>query len=132
MICPDISTGSDSTDRRMAASMLGYSPPWIPAVISTMGTQEQNLVQMFNIHLVREPWQDMPTAWALEKVIAVSGREISLRIAPNLEDAVLLILLGQKAFRRNDAVSGADSHLNAWGSALSNDAAPPRGTMWNL
>ena len=45
---------------------------------------------------------------ALERVIAVSGRAVSLRIAPKLEDAVLLILLGQKSFRRNEAVSGAD------------------------
>ena len=24
---------------------------------------------MFNIHMVREPWEDMPTAWALDKLV---------------------------------------------------------------
>jgi len=61
----------DGERRWRCAQALGLKE--IPAVISTMGTQEQNLVQMFNIHLVREPWQDMPTAWALEKVIAETG-----------------------------------------------------------
>src|SRR5439155_835796 len=40
-----------------------------------------NLVRMFNIHMVREPWKDMPTAWALEKLIEETGvtsdRELS-------------------------------------------------------
>jgi ParB family chromosome partitioning protein len=41
----------------------------IPAVIAKSGGFEQDLVEMFNIHLVREPWHDMPTAWALEALI---------------------------------------------------------------
>lgn len=61
----------DGERRWRCARELGLKK--IPAVISTMGTEEQNLVQMFNIHLVREAWQDMPTAWALEKVIAETG-----------------------------------------------------------
>lgn len=41
----------------------------LPAVVTAAKSSEDNLVEMFNIHLVREPWRDMPTAWALEKLI---------------------------------------------------------------
>ncbi len=41
----------------------------IPAVITDPQGDEATLVDMFNIHLVREEWRDMPTAWALEKGI---------------------------------------------------------------
>jgi ParB family transcriptional regulator, chromosome partitioning protein len=34
----------------------------VPANITTERTDLENLLQMFNIHLVREPWRDMPTA----------------------------------------------------------------------
>jgi ParB family transcriptional regulator, chromosome partitioning protein len=47
----------------------------IPAVIAGRLNKQQNLLHMFNIHMVREPWEDMPTAWALEKVIAHTGIE---------------------------------------------------------
>jgi ParB family chromosome partitioning protein len=53
----------------------------IPAVITDPPDPRENLVRMFNIHMVREPWRDMPTAWALEKLIAKTGvtndRELS-------------------------------------------------------
>jgi len=61
----------DGERRWRAAQRLGHKT--IPAVISKMGTEKENLVQMFNIHLVRESWEDMPTAWALEKVIKETG-----------------------------------------------------------
>lgn len=41
----------------------------IPAVITDAKDDETTLVDMFNIHMVREPWEDMPTAWALDKLV---------------------------------------------------------------
>jgi ParB/RepB/Spo0J family partition protein len=53
----------------------------VPAVITEAPDPRENLVRMFNIHMVREPWKDMPTAWALEKLIDETGvtndRELS-------------------------------------------------------
>jgi ParB family chromosome partitioning protein len=53
----------------------------IPAVITDPPDPRENLIRMFNIHMVREPWRDMPTAWALEKLIDETGvtsdRELS-------------------------------------------------------
>ena len=45
----------------------------IPALIVGEPTEEQRLMQMFNIHLVREPWQDLPTAHALQKLMTTTG-----------------------------------------------------------
>jgi ParB family transcriptional regulator, chromosome partitioning protein len=49
--------------------------PDVPAVVTEKPTDEDNLVQMFNIHMVRESWQDMPTAYALGAVINESGTD---------------------------------------------------------
>jgi ParB family transcriptional regulator, chromosome partitioning protein len=53
----------------------------VPAVITQKANRLENLLQMFNIHLVREPWQDMPTAAALQKLMeetkATGDRELS-------------------------------------------------------
>jgi ParB family chromosome partitioning protein len=53
----------------------------VPAVVTEAPDPRENLVRMFNIHMVREPWKDMPTAWALEKLIDETGvtndRELS-------------------------------------------------------
>jgi hypothetical protein len=44
---------------------------------------------------------------ALDKIIKVEGRIVSLTARPNsLEDAVMLLLCGQKTFRNNDAITG--------------------------
>lgn len=45
----------------------------IPALIVSKPTEEERLMQMFNIHLVREPWQDIPTAHALRKLMDETG-----------------------------------------------------------
>jgi ParB family transcriptional regulator, chromosome partitioning protein len=45
----------------------------IPAVIVPKPSEENRLKQMFNIHLVREPWQDIPTAHALKKLMDETG-----------------------------------------------------------
>jgi ParB family chromosome partitioning protein len=57
----------DGERRFKCALTLGLET--IPAVVTEEKSDRDNLVQMFNIHLVREPWQDMPTAWALEKLV---------------------------------------------------------------
>jgi hypothetical protein len=45
----------------------------------------------------------------LTKIMRVNGREISLTARPqNLNDAILLLIFGQKALRENDAVTGAE------------------------
>lgn len=45
----------------------------IPANILEEPDDLDNLLTMFNIHMVREPWQDMPTARALGKVMELTG-----------------------------------------------------------
>jgi ParB family chromosome partitioning protein len=68
----------DGERRFRCARDLGHEK--IPAVVTDPQDPEATLVDMFNIHLVREEWRDMPTAWALEKVIkarAARGAGIS-------------------------------------------------------
>jgi hypothetical protein len=46
---------------------------------------------------------------ALDKIIKVEGRVVSLTAHTNsLEDALILLLLGQKTFRSNDGVTGGE------------------------
>ena len=69
----------DGERRFRCALDLGFER--VPAVITEAPDPRENLVRMFNIHMVREPWKDMPTAWALEKLIDETGvtndRELS-------------------------------------------------------
>jgi ParB/RepB/Spo0J family partition protein len=65
----------DGERRFKCALLLGLKT--VPAVVTHPKTSRENLVQMFNIHLVREPWQDMPTAWALKKLIDELEKESS-------------------------------------------------------
>ena len=57
--------------------MLGLET--VPALIVPEKNDRDVLVQMFNIHLVREPWKDIPTALALGKLAddlsAATGEE---------------------------------------------------------
>jgi ParB family transcriptional regulator, chromosome partitioning protein len=55
--------------------------PRIPAVVTEKPSDEDNLVQMFNIHMVRESWQDMPTAYALGAVISESGTDSTAELS---------------------------------------------------
>jgi ParB-like protein len=41
----------------------------IPALITVERSEREVLQQMFNIHMIREPWQDMPTADALQRLV---------------------------------------------------------------
>lgn len=59
-------------ERRWRCSLeLGLAS--VPALIVEEPTEENRLKQMFNIHLVREPWQDIPTAHALKKLMDETG-----------------------------------------------------------
>ncbi len=56
----------DGERRYRCARDLGHSK--IPALITTERTEREVLQQMFNIHLIREPWRDIPTAKALQRL----------------------------------------------------------------
>ena len=45
---------------------------------------------------------------SLEKIMHVQGRTVSLRAAAKVDDAVLLLLLGQRQFRQHHILSGKD------------------------
>lgn len=40
----------------------------IPAILAGKKNRTESLIQMFNIHQVREPWQDMPLAYAIKRL----------------------------------------------------------------
>jgi hypothetical protein len=49
------------------------------------------------------------SAFALDKITRIEDRVVSLTARPdNLEDALLLLLLGQRTFRANDSVTGGE------------------------
>lgn len=56
----------DGERRFRCAQLLGLKI--VPALIVSERPKKDVLLQMFNIHLVREPWRDMPTAIALDKL----------------------------------------------------------------
>ncbi|MEW6910654.1 ParB/RepB/Spo0J family partition protein [Trueperella pyogenes] len=56
----------DGERRFRCARDLGHHK--IPAVITTERSEREVLQQMFNIHLIREPWRDIPTALALQRL----------------------------------------------------------------
>lgn len=61
----------DGERRWRCATLLGHEK--IPAVIVEAPDEASRLKQMFNIHLVREQWQDIPTAHALKKLMDETG-----------------------------------------------------------
>lgn len=56
----------DGERRFRCARDLGHVK--IPALITTARSDREELQQMFNIHLIREPWRDIPTAKALQRL----------------------------------------------------------------
>lgn len=70
---------TDGERRWRCAKELGLET--IPAVITDAPTPDENLVQMFNIHMVREAWKDMPTARALGRVMNELGLEDNKELA---------------------------------------------------
>src|SRR6186713_2052557 len=63
----------DGERRWKCAKNLGLTD--VPAIILPPPNTKANLLTMFNIHMVREPWEDMPTAWALKKLIELTGND---------------------------------------------------------
>lgn len=50
--------------------------PTVPTLITTERPERDVLQQMFNIHLIREPWRDLPTALALGRLAdAITAEE---------------------------------------------------------
>lgn len=56
----------DGERRYKCALELGL--PAVPALVTAERPEQEVLLQMFNIHLIREPWRDVPTALALRKL----------------------------------------------------------------
>lgn len=56
----------DGERRYKCARRLGFER--IPALIASQKDEIANLVSMFNIHYMREPWRDIPTATALDQL----------------------------------------------------------------
>jgi len=88
----------DGERRWRCAKQLGL--PEVPAVIVGAPDESQMLVQMFNIHMVRQSWADMPTAWALEKLIDKTGIE-------NARELSDLTGLSLERLKRLEARTGA-------------------------
>jgi ParB family chromosome partitioning protein len=59
-------------ERRFRAAKLNN---WenIPALVVPAPTAKQNAVRMFNIHMLRDDWEEIETAWALEQIIEETG-----------------------------------------------------------
>lgn len=78
----------DGERRFRSARELGLTE--IPALITGERTEQELLVQMFNIHLIREPWRDLPTARALGRLM----EEISKNTGAEASDKELRELTG--------------------------------------
>lgn len=78
----------DGERRYRCARDLGHSK--IPALITTERSEREVLQQMFNIHLIREPWRDIPTAKALQRL----AQEIEESEGREANDAELRDLTG--------------------------------------
>lgn len=70
---------TDGERRWRCAKALGLER--IPAVVTDAPDDQENLIQMFNIHMVREAWKDMPTAKALGRVIQEFGIQSDRELA---------------------------------------------------
>jgi ParB/RepB/Spo0J family partition protein len=59
-------------ERRFRAAKLNN---WItiPAQVVPPPSGRENAVRMFNIHMLREDWEEIETAWALEQIIEETG-----------------------------------------------------------
>lgn len=78
----------DGERRYRCARDLGHDK--IPALITTERSEREVLQQMFNIHLIREPWRDIPTAKALQRL----AKEIEETEGHEPNDAELRDLTG--------------------------------------
>lgn len=55
-------------ERRWRAAKL-INLPEVPAWVIPKPTGTENMVRMFNIHMLREEWDELPIAWAIEKLM---------------------------------------------------------------
>lgn len=78
----------DGERRFRCAKELGLQT--VPALVVDEKPEHDVLVQMFNIHMVREPWRDIPTAKALGRL----AEEIATRDGSNPSDAQLREVTG--------------------------------------
>jgi ParB family chromosome partitioning protein len=62
----------DGERRWRCAKDLGLKE--VPVIVIPKPNDTENLLTMFHIHLVREPWDNMPTVGALQKVIKRTGK----------------------------------------------------------
>jgi len=59
--------------------------------------------------IMKQPETDKAAAPVeLERIMRIQGRTVSLSVSTKLEDAVLLMILGQRQFRQNHIVSGGE------------------------
>lgn len=61
----------DGERRYRAATLIDWET--IPALIVPKPSASDNAVRMFNIHMLREDWEEIETAWALEQIIEETG-----------------------------------------------------------
>lgn len=61
----------DGERRFRAAKLINWEK--IPALIVPLPSPRENAVRMFNIHMLREDWEEIETAWALEHIIDETG-----------------------------------------------------------
>jgi ParB family transcriptional regulator, chromosome partitioning protein len=61
----------DGERRYRAAKQINKSP--IPALVVPRPSAQENAVRMFNIHMLREDWEEIETAWALEHIMKETG-----------------------------------------------------------
>jgi len=59
-------------ERRFRAAKL-VNRPTIPALVVPKPNPRDNAVRMFNIHMLREDWEEIETAWALEHIMERTG-----------------------------------------------------------
>ncbi|MBO9622809.1 MAG: ParB/RepB/Spo0J family partition protein [Sphingomonas sp.] len=61
----------DGERRFRAAQSINWKT--IPALVVAEPSSNENAVRMFNIHMLREEWEEIETAWALEQIIDETG-----------------------------------------------------------
>lgn len=63
----------DGERRYRAAKLINWET--IPALIVPEPSENENAVRMFNIHMLREEWEEIETAWAIEQIMSETGIE---------------------------------------------------------
>jgi ParB family chromosome partitioning protein len=61
----------DGERRLRAAKLINWES--IPAIVVAPPSRRENAIRMFNIHMLREEWEEIETAWALEQIMEETG-----------------------------------------------------------